>query len=122
MHRRTFPGSDRARRRDPVAGRRQHAALLAYDQTDRMRRSETVPENRVYVSPDAGRRLRQQLPAFLATERSYRTTRGAPGVGNRPCRKTPIVASGSRSVFGKMTVLVTDGHLPYPYGRELTGL
>jgi hypothetical protein len=25
------------------------------------------------------------------------------------------------SAFGKMTVLVTDGHLPYPYGRELTG-
>ena len=25
------------------------------------------------------------------------------------------------SVFGKMVVLVTDGHLPYPYGRELTG-
>jgi hypothetical protein len=24
-------------------------------------------------------------------------------------------------VFGKMTVFVTDGHLPYPYGRELTG-
>ena len=25
------------------------------------------------------------------------------------------------SVFGKMTVFVTDGHLPSPYGRELTG-
>jgi hypothetical protein len=25
------------------------------------------------------------------------------------------------SNFGKMTVLVTDGHLPYPYGREVTG-
>ena len=25
------------------------------------------------------------------------------------------------SVFGKMTVLVTDGHLPYPFGREMTG-
>jgi hypothetical protein len=27
----------------------------------------------------------------------------------------------SRSLFGKVTVLVTDGHLPYPYGREFTG-
>ena len=27
----------------------------------------------------------------------------------------------SQSGFGKMTVLVTDGHLPYPYGYELTG-
>jgi hypothetical protein len=25
------------------------------------------------------------------------------------------------SSFGKMTVLVTDGHLPYPYGHETTG-
>jgi hypothetical protein len=25
------------------------------------------------------------------------------------------------SNFGKMTVFVTDGHLPYPYGRETTG-
>ena len=24
-------------------------------------------------------------------------------------------------MFGKMTALVTDGHLPYPYGRETTG-
>src|SRR5271156_861735 len=25
------------------------------------------------------------------------------------------------SKSGKVTVLVTDGHLPYPYGREMTG-
>ncbi|MEJ0045642.1 MAG: hypothetical protein WDN04_05530 [Rhodospirillales bacterium] len=25
------------------------------------------------------------------------------------------------SAFGRVTVLVTDGHLPYPYGREMTG-
>jgi hypothetical protein len=25
------------------------------------------------------------------------------------------------SAFGKATVLVTDGHLPYPYGHETTG-
>jgi hypothetical protein len=25
------------------------------------------------------------------------------------------------SVFGRMAVSVTDGHLAYPYGRELTG-
>jgi hypothetical protein len=25
------------------------------------------------------------------------------------------------SLFGKIAVLVTDGHLPYPYGRETTG-
>jgi hypothetical protein len=25
------------------------------------------------------------------------------------------------SKFGKLTAFVTDGHLPYPYGRETTG-
>jgi hypothetical protein len=25
------------------------------------------------------------------------------------------------SIFGRLTVLVTDGHLPYPYGREVLG-
>jgi hypothetical protein len=25
------------------------------------------------------------------------------------------------SAFGKLTAIVTDGHLPYPYGREITG-
>jgi hypothetical protein len=25
------------------------------------------------------------------------------------------------SLFGKLSVIVTDGHLPYPYGRELMG-
>jgi hypothetical protein len=25
------------------------------------------------------------------------------------------------STFGKLTALVTDGHIPYPYGREMTG-
>jgi hypothetical protein len=25
------------------------------------------------------------------------------------------------SKFGKLTALVTDGHLPYPYGREMAG-
>ena len=25
------------------------------------------------------------------------------------------------SNFGKLAVMVTDGHLPFPYGREMTG-
>ena len=25
------------------------------------------------------------------------------------------------SQFGKLTVFITNGHLPYPYGREITG-
>ena len=34
---------------------------------------------------------------------------------------TCIAACGWSSQFGKVTVLATDGHLPYPYGRETTG-
>jgi hypothetical protein len=45
------------------------------------------------------------------------------------CLKHPTVLAHHRayrrvrieSKFGKLTVLVTDGHLPYPYGREVTG-
>jgi hypothetical protein len=25
------------------------------------------------------------------------------------------------SLFGKLSVIISDGHLPYPYGRELMG-
>jgi hypothetical protein len=25
------------------------------------------------------------------------------------------------STYGKMVIMITDGHLPFPYGRELTG-
>ena len=44
----------------------------------------------------------------------------APGVEigrpNDTYRRVRITSS-----FGRMTVLATDGHLPYPFGRELTG-
>ena len=38
------------------------------------------------------------------------------GVPDKTYRRIRV-ASG----FGKLTVLVTDGHLPYPFGREMTG-
>jgi hypothetical protein len=38
---------------------------------------------------------------------------GRPGAAFREIR----IKSG----FGRLTVLVTDGHLPFPYGRETTG-
>ena len=45
---------------------------------------------------------------------------GAPGVEiGRPGETYRRVRIESK--FGKLTVLVTDGHLPYPYGREMTG-
>jgi hypothetical protein len=67
----------------------------------------TVPENRVYVSAS---RAREFIHAFV---RFARVEIGKPGETYRRIR----IESG----FGKMVVLVTDGHLPFPYGRELTG-
>jgi predicted enzyme related to lactoylglutathione lyase len=80
---------------------------------------QTIPENRVYVSPD---RADAFIRSFLAF--SGGTVAGddakAPGVEiGRPSdtyRRVRIA-----STFGNVAVLVTDGHLPYPYGRELTG-
>ena len=80
---------------------------------------ETVPENRVYVSPE-------QADAF--THAFLRFSHGkvvsdddkAPGVEIGRSKET-YRRIRIESVFGKMTVFVTDGHLPYPYGRELTG-
>src|SRR5436309_9592599 len=80
---------------------------------------QTIPENRVYVSPG---RADAFIRSFLAF--SGGTVAGddakAPGVEiGRPSETYRRVRIAS--TFGKVTVLVTDGHLPYPYGRELTG-
>jgi len=80
---------------------------------------QTIPENRVYVSSD---RVAAFIGSFLAFSHGkvISDDAHAPGVEiGRPAdtyRRIRI-----QSNFGKMTVLVTDGHLPYPYGREVTG-
>ena len=80
---------------------------------------QTVPENRVYLSPDKADEFVRRFVRFshgriLADETSAPGADiGRPGDTYRAIR--------IESVFGKLTVLVTDGHLPYPYGRELTG-
>jgi hypothetical protein len=80
---------------------------------------QTVPENRIYVSAD-------QVDAFVRDFVRFSHGRvvsddpRAPGVEiGRPSdvyRRVRI-----ESDFGKMTINVTDGHLPSPYGREMTG-
>jgi hypothetical protein len=80
---------------------------------------QTIPENRVYVSAD---RVAAFVDSFLAFSHGnvIADDAHAPGVEiGRPSdtyRRIRI-----QSNFGKLTVLVTDGHLPYPYGREITG-
>jgi predicted enzyme related to lactoylglutathione lyase len=80
---------------------------------------QTIPENRVYVSPDRADALVRSFVKF-AHGKVVSDEAKAPGVEigrpNDTYRRIRI-----ESTFGKMTVHVTDGHLPYPYGRELTG-
>jgi predicted enzyme related to lactoylglutathione lyase len=78
-----------------------------------------IPENRVYVSADRAAAFIQSFLAF-AHGKVVSDDTHAPGVEigrpNDTYRRVRI-----QSNFGKLTVLVTDGHLPYPYGREMTG-
>jgi hypothetical protein len=80
---------------------------------------QTVPENRVYVSPD---RVDAFVRSFLAFSHGSVVSdeAQAPGVEiGRPAETYRRVRIESK--FGKLTAFVTDGHLPYPYGREMTG-
>jgi hypothetical protein len=80
---------------------------------------EAVPENRVYVSPE---RVDTFVRGFVAFSRGKVVSDNmhAPGIEigrpNDVYRRVRI-----ESAFGNVAVLVTDGHLPYPYGREMAG-
>jgi predicted enzyme related to lactoylglutathione lyase len=80
---------------------------------------ETIPENRVYVSADRADEFTRSFVTF-SQGRVVSDDPQAPGIEiGRPgeaYRRLRI-----ESTFGKLAVFVTDGHLPYPYGREMTG-
>ena len=81
---------------------------------------QIIPENRVYVSAYAVKAFITQLCGVLSRRSHYRMIAHAPGVEiGRPTDTYRRIRVQSK--FGKVTVLVTDGHLPYPYGREITG-
>jgi len=80
---------------------------------------QSAPENRVYVSTDKADDFVRSFLAFshgrVASDDAH-----APGVeigrSGETYRRVRI-----ESQFGKLTAFITDGHLPYPYGREMTG-
>jgi predicted enzyme related to lactoylglutathione lyase len=80
---------------------------------------ETIPENRVYVSADRANDFTRSFLAFSHGKvisddpHAPGIEIGSPGESYRRIR--------AESTFGKLVVFVTDGHLPYPYGRESTG-
>src|SRR5258706_7809474 len=80
---------------------------------------ETIPENRVYVSSDRADAFIRSFLSFSKGDVVSDDDR-APGIEiGRPRDTYRRVRISSN--FGKLTVLVTDGHLPYPYGRGITG-
>ncbi len=80
---------------------------------------QTIPENRVYVSQDRADAFASSFLAFSHGSLVSDEPR-APGVEiGKPTETYRRVRIESK--FGKLTAFVTDGHLPYPYGKETTG-
>ena len=80
---------------------------------------QTVPENRVYVSQQSAERFVRGFVQFSRGKVVSDDSR-APGIEiGRPGETYRRIRIESN--FGRIAVLVTDGHLPYPYGRELMG-
>jgi hypothetical protein len=80
---------------------------------------ETAPENRAYLSPD-------KADAFIRSFLSFSHGKVVSNDDHAPGVEIGRQGDSYRRVriasnFGNLTVLVTDGHLPYPYGREQTG-
>jgi hypothetical protein len=80
---------------------------------------QAVPENRVYISPLRSAAFVKSYLGFSHGKvvsddpNAAGVEIGRPGNTYRRIR--------IESTFGKLTAFVTDGHLPYPYGREATG-
>jgi hypothetical protein len=80
---------------------------------------ETVPDNRVYISRDQADNFVQAFVRFAhgkVIADDYHADAGEIGRPGESFRRISIA-----SLFGNMQVLVTDGHLPYPFGHELAG-
>lgn len=79
----------------------------------------TIPENRLYLTPEAAEPFVKSWAAF-ARATILSDDRAAPGaeIGRPGIRYRRIRL---RSAYGDMAVIVSDGALPWPFGRELTG-
>jgi predicted enzyme related to lactoylglutathione lyase len=80
---------------------------------------DTIPENHVYVSPERADAFTRSFLRF-SHGKVVSDDEHAAGVEIGRAKDT-YRRIRIESVFGKVTVFATDGHLPYPYGRELTG-
>ena len=79
----------------------------------------TVPENRIYLTADSADRFVAHWTRF-----SHATVvsddKAAPGIEigqpNATYRRIRLTSG-----YGRMTVMVSNGQLPWPYGRDMTG-
>jgi hypothetical protein len=78
-----------------------------------------VPENRVYISPD---RIDNFTNAFIRFSRGkvisddWHANGAELGEPGQTYRRIRI-----ESKFGKMQIMATDGHLPFPFGHDISG-
>jgi len=80
---------------------------------------QAVPENRVYVSAD---RADDFINAFLKFSHGNLVADDTKAHGAEIGRPNDTYRHARiASNFGNVSVFVTDGHLPYPHGREVTG-
>jgi predicted enzyme related to lactoylglutathione lyase len=80
---------------------------------------KTIPENRVYVSLERADAFTRSFLEF-SHGKVLSNDPQAPGIEiGRASDTFHRIRITSR--FGLLSVFVTDGHLPYPYGREMTG-
>ncbi len=80
---------------------------------------QTTPENRVYVAAD---RVEAFIHDFLAFSHGKVVTDEARAPASAIGRPTETFRRVQiESGFGKLVVLTSDGHIPYPFGREMTG-
>ena len=79
----------------------------------------TIPENRVYVAADRAEAFVRSFVKFSHGRIVSDSSVASGAEVGKPDAKIKRIRI--ESAFGKMTVFVTDGHLPYPYGHETTG-
>jgi hypothetical protein len=79
----------------------------------------SVPDNRVYISPDRADEFLRDFLRFSNGKIISDDPHADAGEIGRPHETYRRIRL--TSLFGNMQVMVTDGHLPYPFGREITG-
>lgn len=80
---------------------------------------QSVPDNRVYVSRYEANNFVRRWLHFSHGKVVSDNPRADAGVIGRPGETVREIQSSSG--FGRMVVFVTDGKLPFPFGRETTG-